>query len=337
LQGETDLNDEEFGVRDSKNNWAPIDPICATPLFVWPWSLSRFVKWLPSYFLPWNALIFLISVITFFLFTPEKEQLKSVEAGWVSLIFIKNLILAALVYGSAEFVLYILRKQRNRFKYRSDFPNDKSSSIFLTGNQTIDGAIRTLGFGVPIWSLYETLILHYWATDKGPWVMFADHLWYLMGFIIILPLIHELHFYCIHRMIHHPFLYKHVHSIHHNSVNPSPWSSLSMHPIEHALYWSGSLVHLIIGSHPLVAVFHLQLAALGALVGHLGFHKLELGCGKSLDTHAYAHYLHHKLFEVNYADGTLPLDRWFGSWHDGSAEADEAMRERRKRRMRSEA
>jgi hypothetical protein len=33
-----------------------------------------------------------------------------------------------------------------------------------------------------------------------------------------------------------------VHSVHHNSVNPSPWSSLSMHPVEHLLYWSDSLI-----------------------------------------------------------------------------------------------
>jgi hypothetical protein len=28
----------------------------------------------------------------------------------------------------------------------------------------------------------------------------------------------------------------------------------------------------------------------------------------------------------------VPLDKWFGSFHDGSPEADEAMRARRKRR-----
>ena len=44
---------------------------------------------------------------------------------------------------------------------------------------------------------------------------------------------------------------------------------------------------------------------------------------------AYTHYLHHKYFEVNYADGVFPLDRWFGSFHDGSPEADEAMKRRR--------
>jgi sterol desaturase/sphingolipid hydroxylase (fatty acid hydroxylase superfamily) len=62
--------------------------------------------------------------------------------------------------------------------------------------------------------------------------------------------------------------------------------------------------------------------------GHAGFERIEVGRA-SLDTHGYAHYLHHKYFEVNYGgDGLIPLDKWFGLWHDGSKEADEQMKER---------
>ncbi|MDE0782115.1 MAG: sterol desaturase family protein, partial [Planktomarina sp.] len=45
---------------------------------------------------------------------------------------------------------------------------------------------------------------------------------------------------------------------------------------------------------------------------------------------SYAHYLHHKYFECNYADGILPLDKWFGTFHDGSEEAQERLRHRLK-------
>ena len=43
------------------------------------------------------------------------------------------------------------------------------------------------------------------------------------------------------------------------------------------------------------------------------------------DTHAYIHYLHHKHFEVNYGDGLIPFDRWFGTFHDGSKEGQALM------------
>ncbi|WP_426035713.1 hypothetical protein [Cypionkella sp. TWP1-2-1b2] len=55
-----------------------------------------------------------------------------------------------------------------------------------------------------------------------------------------------------------------------------------------------------------------------------------------MDSHAYAHYLHHKYFEVNYSDGMVPFDQWFGTWHDGSADG-EARMEARFQRTRAKA
>lgn len=159
-----------------------------------------------------------------------------------------------------------------------------------------------------------------------------------MLFWLVIPLIHEAHFFCIHRLVHIPVLYKHIHRVHHNSINPSPWSSLSMHPVEHLLYWSGSMLHLVLPSHPLVLLYHLQVTGTGAVVGHIGFDKVETGKNSAVNSHAYAHYLHHKYFEVNYGDGAVPLDKLFGTWHDGSKEADERMKKRfeaKKERMKA--
>ena len=59
-----------------------------------------------------------------------------------------------------------------------------------------------------------------------------------------------------------------------------------------------------------------------------GFDKLVLGDGRTVDVPCHAHYLHHKYFECNYADGAIPLDKWFGTFHDGSDAAHKAMRKR---------
>ena len=54
--------------------------------------------------------------------------------------------------------------------------------------------------------------------------------------------------------------------------------------------------------------------------------------GKSLPSAGYYHYLHHKYFECNYGgDGTVPMDKWFGSFHDGTKEGHELMKQRRKK------
>ena len=73
--------------------------------------------------------------------------------------------------------------------------------------------------------------------------------------------------------------------------------------------------------------------------GNAGFERIKADDETSFDIDSYAHYLHHKYFEVNYgADGLIPLDKWFGLWHDGSKEADEQMKERfRKKKQKLKA
>ena len=106
-----------------------------------------------------------------------------------------------------------------------------------------------------------------------------------------------------------------------------------MHPVEQLLYFSSCLIHFVIPSNPIIALYGLHYSGFGAVVGHIGFDKIELTETRGLDTHAYTHYLHHKHFEVNYGDGLMPLDKLFGSWHDGTAEGDAAMEARFKAKV----
>ena len=255
---------------------------------------------------------------------PATETMKTFSLGWIAYLFARNCAVVLIVYGLLELRLYISRGQGTHFKYNGKRPADQSSDVFMFRSQNIDNIIRTFASGVPIWTAYEIFGLWCYANGYGPWSSFAAHPVWLVVFTLILPIYHELHFYCIHRLIHVPILYKWIHSVHHNSVNPSPWSSLSMHPIEHLLYWSDSLIHLLLPSHPLLFLYNLQITGTGAVVGHVGFDKIELG-DTVINTHAFAHYLHHKHFEVNYADGTTALDRLFGTWHDGSKTAEAKM------------
>ena len=197
--------------------------------------------------------------------------------------------------------------------------------------------IWTLASAVPIWTAYEVLTLWGYANGIVPYLDPAAHPYAFVGLMLILPLFRELHFYCIHRLIHWPPLYRAVHKLHHANVNPGPWSGLAMHPVEHLLYFSGVLVHWIVPSHPIHALFHLQHAGLSPAQGHTGFDRLVVGDEGAVDLHCYAHYLHHKYFEVNYADGAVPLDKWFGTFHDGSPEAEELMNRRMKARMQKQA
>ena len=330
------MDDLKFGTRNKRGDYAPGTPLEVAPLVIWPPQPLKFLRWLPNYFLPWNLLFLGLAAVIWFFLTPSQETLQSLDWRWILFILIRNAAMVFLLYGALELRLYIRRAQGNRFKFNALFPADKKSDVFMFKSQNIDNMIRCFGTGVPIWTAYEVGMLYAWAHGWGPWASFGDSPVALILLWLAIPLIHEAHFYCIHRLIHVPILYKYVHSVHHNSINPSPWSSLSMHPVEHLLYFSDVLIHLVLPSHPLLVLYHLQVTGTGAVVGHIGFEKLELGNDTAIGSHAYSHYLHHKYFEVNYSDGLVPFDSWFGTFHDGT-KAGEARMDARFERKKAKA
>ena len=328
------MDDLLYGTRNRRGDWAPKEGMQPPPVFVWPPQPLSLLRWLPHYLLPWNALFFGVALLIWSLATPPLATLRTLAPGWILFLLVRNSAVVLLVYGILEVRLYVRRAQGTQFKYNAKWPADHPSDVFWFCSQTIDNVIRTFAIGLPIWTAYEAFALWVFSNGWARWVSFADHPIWLACLAFAMPLIHELHFYGIHRLIHWEPLYRAVHSVHHNSVNPSPWSSLSMHPVEHLLYWSGTLLHLVIPSHPLLMLYHLQLSGVGAVVGHIGFDRIVLGKDTALDAHTRAHYLHHRYFEVNYADGLMPFDRLFGTWHDGTEAADERMNARLQKRAR---
>ena len=326
------MDDLKFGTRNKRGDYAPHDRLEGAPLFVWPPRPLKLLAWLPHYFLPWNLAFFGLGAAIYAWVMPSRDVLAIYDWHWIGLFFLLNAGVVLVLFGALEARLYIKRAQGNRFKFNALFPADRKSDVFLFCSQNIDNALRSFGTGVPIWTAYQCVMLHLWAIGWGPWTTFSANPWALVALGLLIPLIHETHFFCIHWLIHQGPLYKWVHSVHHNSVNPSPWSSLSMHPVEHLLYWSDILIHLILPSHPLLVLYHLQVAGTGAVIGHIGFDRIEVGAETAIGTQAYAHYLHHKYFEVNYGDGLTPFDRIFGTWHDGTAAGDARMKERFRRK-----
>lgn len=123
-----------------------------------------------------------------------------------------------------------------------------------------------------------------------------------------------------------------MHCVHPASVNPSAWSSLSMHPVESLLHVSETFWPLVLPSNPIVALFRLHGEGFGAINGRIDFDQLERGGAAALDGHARAHHLHREHLEVDIgADGMVPLDRWSSPWHDGSKSGEAPMRARHDR------
>lgn len=319
------------GKRDKRGNWQPQGVIEPVPIFVWPPRPVGLLKWLfgwPGYFLPWGVLYMAVPLITWLYLTPEIDRMRQLELDWIALIFLRNLLLLALIAGAFHFRLYVQRAQGTSFKYSDKWLATKNPA-FLRKNQLIDNLFWTVASAVPIWTAYEVLTLWMYANHFIHFVSWSENSVYLGLFFVSIPVLRDLHFYLIHRLLHWRPLYRRVHHLHHNNVNVGPFTGLSMHPVEHILYFSGIILHWIIPSHPVLALFHVQHAALAAAQGHLGFERIVVREGIEIKTEDYFHYLHHKHFECNYGgDGFIPLDRWFGTFHNGSDAAAEKMNKR---------
>lgn len=319
------------GNRNKRGDWQPDDPLQYAPVFLWPPKPYATLKWLfgyPGFFLPWGVIYMAIPIITWLYFTPALDTMKAFAAAWIVYVFLRNLALVLFVYGAWHAWLYIKRAQGTDFKYSNRWLAEKNP-IFLFQNQTFDNLFWTVMSGVPIWTAFEVVTLWGYANHYLPYVGVQEHPIYFVVMMCLVPVIRELHFYAIHRISHWGPLYRYAHYLHHNNVNVGPFSGLSMHPIEHLLYFSGIFIHWIIPSHPIHALFHIQHAALTPAQSHSGFERVVIVDGIEVKTGDFFHYLHHKYFECNYGgDGPVPLDKIFGTFHDGTEEAQASMDKR---------
>lgn len=325
------VDDLHDGTRTARGDWVPNHRAEYPAVFVWPPKPKGIARWLfgvPGYLVSFHSVVGLITAAVWWWLTPSFDTMRSFRPGWIAFLLVRNAVLVTLWVGAFHWWLYVRRGQGNQFKYNGKWPAP-NARLFKFNNQLKDNLFHTFASGVPIWTAYEVFTMWMFANGHIPWLRWADHkVWFVVLFLLI-PIFRDIHFYAIHRLIHLKALYKPIHHLHHLNANTAPWSGLAMHPVEHLLYYSSVLIHWIVPSHPSHALYNLFHLSLMPAPGHTGFERIVITKRVSIPTGAWAHYLHHKYVEVNYADGTVPLDRWFGSFHDGSPEADQQMRARR--------
>ena len=321
------MEDSTFGKRDKAGYWRPYRPLSYPMVFVWPVQPMAILKWIPGYLLPWNSLYAVIGILFWLYLTPPLAAMQTLAWDWILFILARNVALVLAFFGAYHIRLYVQKAQGSNFKFNAKWPAT-GNKAFVFGSQIAENLFLTLVSGVTIWTAYEVLTLWLFANGLIPMLNWETNKLSFIALMLVIPLFRELHFYCVHRLIHWPPLYRWVHYLHHKNTNPGPWSGLSMHPVEHLLYFSAVILHWIVPSHPVHALYNLVHLGLAPAGGHTGYERIVVGSGHAFDSHCHAHYLHHRYFECNYADGSLPLDKWFGSFHDGTDAAQEAMNAR---------
>jgi len=123
--------------------------------------------------------------------------------------------------------------------------------------------------------------------------------------VVLMIAFHDMYFYWTHRLLHLPGWYEKVHSVHHRSSNPSPFTSLAFHPIEAVIQALVlPLIVVIIPSHPLAIVAFLVYMVYKNVRGHAGyeFTTSDQRNKKWNKLHSYSihHNLHHLHGRGNY-------------------------------------
>ena len=316
--------------------WQPPVPLTGGPVFVWPPRILEGIRYLfssilLSILLPFGAL----ATFTWYFLQPALERCAELEAGWIAQLFARNIVLTVIVAGGLHLYFHVFKLQGTERKFDSgDMQRDNPR--FLGNDQVLDNMFWTLGSGVTLWTAYEVFFFWAYANDMLPhYLEWRNHPVSFVLILIAIPFWSSAHFYFIHRLLHWPPLFKIAHAVHHRNVSLGPWSGFSMHPIEHLIYFSSVLIHVVLPSHPIHILFHMQFNALGASTGHTGFEALTFRGKPIFYLTSFHHQLHHRFVDCNYGTPFVPVDRWFDCDHDGTPEATAQVRSRQ--RARSEA
>ena len=316
----------------SRWNHRPSQPVALNPLFEWPLDFMAILKWYSAYWLAASTttLAVVLGCMAYFTILPPLEAIQKVQVGWIIRVWLANLIPHIIFAGALHLWLYKIKGQDKKFKFDRRQPAENNGT-FSFQNQVYDNMFWTLVSGVTQWSTMQCLIFWAMANGYAPAFLFPDNvIWFFLMFPFLIFWA-SFHFYWIHRALHWPPLYRIAHAVHHRNVNIGPWSGISMHPLEHLLFYTNFLIHFIIPSHPLHIMFHGYMQSIHPIFSHSGFEKLYVADKQRANMGDFFHQLHHRYFECNYGTVEMPWDTWFGSFHDGSTRGTEQTRMRKKK------
>ncbi|WP_342328230.1 sterol desaturase family protein [Pedobacter sp. FW305-3-2-15-E-R2A2] len=136
---------------------------------------------------------------------------------------------------------------------------------------------------------------------------------------LILFLAMDLLMYVFHYIIHKTWLYKAIHGLHHEAVNPKPIDLFVLHPLETISFGALWLLLLLLWTFNLYAIIiYLMINVLFGMIGHLGMEPLNATLRnkpllKYLGTSSF-HHQHHQDIDHNFGFYTSIWDRLFGTY-----------------------
>ena len=200
--------------------------------------------------------------------------------------------------GIGFLIFYVLfRKKLKANRIQRELANSKDFK-----REILHSVQSSIVFGI--------VIILFIQTDLGAFTKVYTNLndypiWWIPVSVAVALVIHDTYFYWMHRLVHHPKLFRSVHLLHHKSTRPSPWTSYSFHFLE-AIAESLiiPIVLSVIPMHPLAIIGFGTSSLFINVYGHLGFEIVPFWVRNTwifqlLNTSVH-HNLHHSKFNGNY-------------------------------------
>lgn len=140
---------------------------------------------------------------------------------------------------------------------------------------------------------------------------------YLPVSLFIALFIHDVYFYLSHRLLHLPFVFRHVHRIHHQSHKVNAWSAFSFHPVEGVIQIGiVLLIPVLVPIHELIQLIFITFLIFISVYGHAGFEFRANKKGMfSIFNTAVHHAQHHEYVRYNFGIYLNFWDKLFKTNH----------------------
>ncbi|MCA9519730.1 MAG: sterol desaturase family protein [Myxococcales bacterium] len=232
---------------------------------------------------------------------PLPDYLRTVWGIFLFLV-ISSAILYYALSGLSYWYFFVLKKEKYHPKYKRNKDEIKMSMKWamysLLGNAVLTAPIHYL-----IDHGYTRVYFN--ISDFG-WG------WFFLSALVVL-IVTETMIYWIHRWLHHPALYKHIHLKHHQFRKPTPWASVAFHPLDSfAQAFPHHLCAFLFPVHIVVYLSFLSFVTVWAVLIH---DRVSFIPWKIVNYTGH-HTAHHWYNKYNYGQFFTIWDRIGGTYRD---------------------
>ncbi len=222
-----------------------------------------------------------------------KQVLSNIPQGFASAMVFNGSMIVLAYFLVWRLLKKRLRNWRIQIEERADVKQIKSELkntvlVFLVGAFS-SSAILYMNY-----LNYNKIYLNF--DDYSPFLSITS---FLMIWIV-----DDAWFYWIHRLLHHKTIYRYVHTVHHQSIDVTPFSSMSFHILEAFLltFWIFPVSFTIPIYAPALGAFQFW-SLLNNIKAHLGYELYPANFNQSwlrFLTSSTHHNIHHSKFKGNY-------------------------------------